>query len=225
MSLDLSQFHSPHQLCLIDDQQLLVDGHSYTNQGEIGRGKSAISYLFSDGEHQLTVKRYRRVDHNLIPFEQALGFELLSYQRLQQAGVACPQLVGFCASSYLLVKEYIAGPVAIDLIARDMMDERLLLRTYAYADQLKHAGFHVDYFPANFVVKGGELYCIDYEAHPYLEEWDFHHWGVFYWLNNEGVRRYLADGDINHLNKPDSFKPWDEPFMAQRSHLLARASN
>lgn len=221
MTIDIAQFTSPHQVRLVDDQLLLVDGQPFHCQGEIGRGKSAISWLFSNGEQQLTVKRYMQVAHNLIPFDQALGFELLSYQRMQQAGVACPQLVGFCATSYLLVKAYIQGPVVIDLIARDMMDDRLLRRGYAYAEQLKRADFHVDYFPANFVVKGGELYCIDYEAHPYLAEWDFHHWGVFYWLNSEGVKDYLADGDIRHLNKPDSFKPWDQPFIARRDALAS----
>ena len=33
----------------------------------------------------------------------------------------------------------------------------------------------------NFVPWQGTLYYIDYECNPYMEEWDFEHWGAQYW--------------------------------------------
>lgn len=227
MSLDA--YHSPHTLTLTE-QRLWLDETPYRLSREIGRGKSAISYLYHQEAEALTdalpaqivLKRYCSTPEQTIPYAQALEFELCSYDRLEQSKIGHPRLLAFCADAYCLVKEFIAGELIIDLLVEQGLDDRHFRPILAMAKQLQQAGWHIDYYPANFVLNEQGLFYIDYEAHPYDAEWDFANWGIFYWLNREGIRRFRESGEVIHINKPGQPKPWDEPFMAQRESLLRR---
>ncbi len=227
MSLDA--YISPHPLALTD-QQLWLGKTPYRLIKELGRGKSAISYLYQcQGERdvdglpdQVVLKHYRPTPEQIIPFSQTLEFELCSYHRLQKSDISHPRLLAFCADAYCLVKEFIAGEVIIDLLVEQGLDDRHFRPIFTMAKQVQQAGWHIDYYPANFVLNEQGLFYIDYEAHPYNAEWDFANWGIFYWLNREGIRRFRESGEITHINKPGQPKPWDEPFMAQRESLLRR---
>jgi predicted Ser/Thr protein kinase len=220
---------SPHPMQL-DGEQLLLAGEVYVPITELGRGKSAVSYLYQQAEGrsaqglppQIVLKRYCPTPNQTIPFAQALEFELCSYMRLQQANIAHPRLLGYSTTGYCLAKEYIPGELITDLLLQNALDDRHFRAILEMAAQLQRAGWHIDYFPANFVLTPHGLYYIDYEAHPYNAEWDFAHWGIFYWLNPEGMRQFLATGDDRHINKPGQPKPWDEPFWRQRESLLRR---
>lgn len=223
---------SPYPLTLAEPQLWLGDC-LYLLETEIGRGKSAISYLYHrqgrDGASQVlpekvVLKRYQSTPLQTIPFAQALEFELCSYQRLQAAAIAHPRLLAFSSQAYCLVKEYIAGDLIIDLLVEQGLDDRHFRPIFAMARQLQQAGWHIDYYPANFVLNAQGLFYIDYEAHPYNAEWDFANWGIFYWLNREGIRRFRESGDVAHINKPGQPKPWTEPFGAQRESLVRRLS-
>ena len=50
------------------------------------------------------------------------------------------------------------------------------------------AGCNIDYYPTNFVPWQGTLYYIDYERNPYMEEWDFEHWGLPVWTAQAAER-------------------------------------
>jgi hypothetical protein len=52
------------------------------------------------------------------------------------------------------------------------------------------AGLNIDYFPTNFIVQEGKLYYIDYECNPYMERWDFEHWGNDYWWKSPVFLEY-----------------------------------
>ena len=39
------------------------------------------------------------------------------------------------------------------------------------------ANTNIDYFPTNFVVRGGEVCYIAFECNPYMEQWSFEGWG------------------------------------------------
>ena len=221
---------TPHPLQLTE-QTLWLAGQRYDPVRELGRGKSAVSYLYRrapaqnahpDLPEELVLKRYCSTREQTIPFAQALEFELCSYQRLQNAQIQHPKLLGYSVEAYCLAKEYIAGTLIIDLIVEQGLDDRHFRPILAMAEQLQLAGWHIDYYPANFVLNEQGLHYIDYEAHPYNAEWDFAHWGIFYWLNREGIRRFRETGDPIHINKPGQPKPWDEPFLAQRESLLRR---
>ena len=203
-----------------EKDSLEIDGESFSFVREIGEGKSATSFLYAGSGKMVTLKRYRETEQNKIPFEDALDFEILSYERLVQAGVPTPRLIGYNRESYLMVKEYIDGPVMIDWVAAGRITEEIFRMMFAMQSQLKDSGFHVDYYPANFVLRDGVMYCIDYETHLYDEEWDFVNWGVFYWLNREGMARFLKEGDPVLINRPGTYKPYEEPFRKRRDELL-----
>ena len=230
MQPDTLPLPSPHALRL-QEQTLWLADEPYQLVRELGRGKSAISYLYrrAGGPEaqsalpvEVVLKRYCSTQKQTIPFAQALEFELCSYQRLQQAAILHPRLLGYSVEAYCLVKEYIAGELIIDLLVEEGLDDRHFRPIFVMAEQLQRAGWHIDYYPANFVLNERGLFYIDYEAHPYLAEWDFAHWGIFYWLNREGIRRFRETGDPIHINKPGQPKPWDAPFAAQRESLLRR---
>ena len=220
----------PHPLSLLALQEttLLLDGIAYTCVRELGRGKSAISWLYrrqgSDSSlpEQVVLKRYCSTEIQTIPFAQILEFELCSYLRLGQSGIAHPQLLGYSEEHYCLAKEYIAGELIVDIQQREGLDDRHFRAMLTMADSLKQAGWHVDFFPTNFVLNAAGLHYIDYEAHPYNEEWNFQNWGIFYWLNREGMAAYLASGDVAHINKPGQPKPLEQPFLRQRESVLRR---
>ncbi len=149
-----------------------------------------------------------------------MDFELVSYDRLVESNVATPKLIGVNRDDYILVKEYIDGPVMIDWVAEEKLTDELFLQMFQMQHALKKKGYHVDYYPANFILSQGQIYCIDYEAHPYLEEWDFTNWGIFYWLNNDGIRQFLEEERAELINKPGTYKPYEEGFIQQRDRLV-----
>ena len=220
----------PHPLSalVLQDATLLLDGIPYACVGELGRGKSAISWRYQRQQshptlpQELVLKRYCPTGYETVPFAQILEFELCSYLRLGQSGIAHPQLIGYSEEHYCLAKEYIAGELIVDIQQREGLDDRHFRAMLAMAATLKQAGWHVDFFPTNFVLNDRGLHYIDYEAHPYSEEWNFQNWGIFYWLNREGMAAYLASGDVAHINQPGQPKPLEQPFLRQRESLLRR---
>ena len=70
----------------------------------------------------------------------------------------------------------------------------------AYIDQVREmaktvtaAGLNIDYFPTNFVVQRGEIYYIDYECNPYMDQWNFENWGIQYWSRTQVFLDYLEN--------------------------------
>jgi hypothetical protein len=75
----------------------------------------------------------------------------------------------------------------------------------------------------NFVIHQKELFYIDYEVSSYSGEWNFENWGLYYWLNPEGVSHFLETGSADKLNKPGVCKPLsNENIEDKRRILLSR---
>jgi XTP/dITP diphosphohydrolase len=53
-------------------------------------------------------------------------------------------------------------------------------------------GLNIDYFPTNFVVRDQQLFYIDYECNPYMDQWNFENWGILYWTHTPELEAYLA---------------------------------
>lgn len=53
-------------------------------------------------------------------------------------------------------------------------------------------GLNIDYFPTNFIGRGGLLYYVDYECSGYMEQWDFEHWGIKYWSRTPELLEYTC---------------------------------
>ena len=199
---------------------IVLDGQRYTCTAELGRGKSAVSYRYTHADHSITVKHFMDTPDSHVPLERAVDFEVTSYQRMCAAGVHVPRLLAVNEEQRLLVKEYIAGKPLIEWVLSSTMTDALFEKVFRYHFHLKQAGFHVDYFPTNFLLMDdGTLSCVDYEAHPYNSDWDFPNWGLFYWLNAAGMQRFLQSRDQTAINQPGTYRPYEAPFLDDANRL------
>lgn len=209
-----------------------IRGRECTVIAYLGRGKAAYSWLASDGETRYVYKKMHQEAVEHYTFSDKVLSEVDSWNRLSLAGAPVPALVQWDAEAQYLIKEYVEGVLASELAAQGRLTDAHFALIWDFHARVRSAGFHVDYFPTNFVftalsgedptVQPSAMYCIDFECHPYAEEWDFEHWGIYYWLNSEGMREHLSSGSTSLLNKPGQPKPVTEPFEERKQEILAR---
>ena len=77
-----------------------------------------------------------------------------------------------------ILKEYIAGPTAEELVNAGALEESHLQQVRQMAVTAKAAGLNIDYHPANFV---RQLYYIYFECNAFMEKWSFETWSKQYW--------------------------------------------
>ena len=151
-----------------------------------------------------------------------------SYERMAKIGIGVPKLYEFNEQENYLVKEYVDGVCANELAAIGYQKQGGLTdlhfeKIFDMHKRFKEVGIHVDYFPANFIyTSDNEIYCIDYECYDYNEEWDFINWGIYYWLNQEGMKEHNEKGSTEKLNKPGTYKPFDAPFEDVKQELMKK---
>jgi predicted Ser/Thr protein kinase len=202
------------------DTEVLVDGRAYRVSHLLGKGKSAYSWLITDGAHSLVLKKMHDEKVDYYTFTDKLAAELDAYRKLKASGIALPRLICHSETERYLIKEYIDGPTAAELVARQEITLDHFRLVYAMHDQLRRHGLHIDYFPTNFIFSEGRILLIDYECHSYNAEWDFENWGIYYWLNVQGMKEHLEAGSTDKLNPPGSPKPYTIPFEAERHSIL-----
>lgn len=178
----------------------------------LGKGKSGHSWLIENGSRRLVLKRMHDEPCAYYSFGDKLAAELAAYERLKDL-VDMPGLIESDAGGRYLVKEYIPGATLSEMCAVGELPPAAYSQVFKWCRALYAQGINLDYFPANFVYSSGKLYYIDYELNPYAEEWDFEHWGIYYWLNSAGMREFMATGDHLAINlSGDKGKPIAEPF-------------
>lgn len=180
----------------------------------LGKGKSGYSYL-AEFENQYYVLKlmhnepcpyYRFGDNKVI-------LEIDAYRTLRKCNIIMPELLDYNVERKYLVKEYIDGIVAAELIARDKITESTLEQLFKIHRLAKNAGYNIDYYPSNFVIQDERLFYIDYECNLYIPDWDLINWGIYYWANSKGFREYLATGDILSINESlETGKPIKKPI-------------
>lgn len=204
-------------------QRLRLEGRDYEILRLLGKGKSGHSWLVRAGEALFVYKKMHDETVEHYEFGNKTMDEVRMYERLLPTGVPLPRLVAWSDEEQWLLKEYADGPTAAELAASEALGEEHWRAILGAHLALKAGGWHVDYFPANFVWSGGRMVLVDYEGHPYAREWDFPNWGIFYWLNAEGMREHLATGSSPRLNLPGRPKPVWRPFLERRDAILAAA--
>lgn len=170
---------------------LSINGKYFTILNLLGKGKGGYSYLVSDGENNYVLKQIHHEPCDYYQFGDKLQSELDDYQRLAAIGIRMPMLLDADVEQERILKEYIEGETIFELVRQDRMALAYVEQVKAMCALLYPAGFNIDYFPTNFVVRDGELYYIDFECNDYHEEWDFEHWGVKYWSKTEDFLAYL----------------------------------
>ncbi|GAA5218176.1 hypothetical protein ACFSJ3_15040 [Corallincola platygyrae] len=168
----------------------------------LGRGKSGYSYLAVHNGCKYVVKLMHDEPCPYYDFgnQNKVTLELNAYHHLERYGVPVPKLLSHNEQEGFLVKSYIDGVLANDLIAKGNA-EAVISDLYQISHIAKRAGVNLDYFPANFVSTPDQLFYVDYEHNPYDPQWDLDNWGIYYWANQEGMTKFQQTGDILHLNQ------------------------
>ena len=157
----------------------------------LGKGKGGYSYLVTGGGQQYVLKQIHHEPCAYYQFGDKIQSEIRDYQRLRSIGIRMPELLDADVARERVLKEYIAGATIYDLVLRDEMRPEYLEQVAAMCTLLYPAHTNIDYFPTNFVVRGGLLYYIDFECNDYMAEWDFEHWGVQYWSKTPAFLQYV----------------------------------
>ena len=165
-------------------EKMEVNEKTYAVVKLLGKGKGGYSWLVSSetGE-QFVLKQIHHEPCGYYQFADKLRSELQDYEKLCGIGIRMPALLEADVSRERILKEYIHGPTIAELADSSGVKEEYLEQMRMMCRKLYRADTNIDYYPTNFVVQDGLLYYIDYECNAYMEQWDFEHWGIHYWLH------------------------------------------
>ena len=189
----------------------------------LGRGKSGYAYRAEGGTGAVLYKRMHAEPNPFYRFDDnKVDLEVAAYQRLVDAGIPTPRLLDHNREAGYLVRTLYPQPTAAEVLAAGADPEPLLPALFAMATRLRDRGMNIDWFPTNFIAIGGELVYIDYETNPYDPHWSLEQWGLFYWANGEGLRRFLDTGDATAINADlDRGRPIMAPFRDRVAEWIA----
>lgn len=173
--------------------EITVNGRPYQVIRLLGKGKGGYSYQVTDGTGQFVLKQIHHEPCNYYQFGDKLASELGDYERLNQIGILMPRLLAVDVENERILKQYIDGPTIYELVLSDGVKPEYLAQMREMCAVLYPAGLNIDYFPTNFVVRNEQLFYIDYECNPYMEQWDFENWGVGYWSKTPQLITYAKE--------------------------------
>ncbi|MGN1234472.1 MAG: hypothetical protein ACI4U2_00635 [Christensenellaceae bacterium] len=159
----------------------------------LGKGKGGYSYLVTDGNREYVLKQIHHEPCAYYRFGNKLEAEQRDYARLQAIGIRIPKLLDVDVEQERILKEYIEGDTIFDLVWREEMKESYFAQIRQMCALLYPAHTNIDYFPTNFVVRGDEIYYIDFECNDYMEEWNFENWGIRYWSKTPEFLAYVSE--------------------------------
>ena len=175
------------------ERKMTVNGTEYTVLKLLGKGKGGYSYLVDGGTGQYVLKQIHHEPCDYYQFGNKLEAEINDYRRLKEIGVRIPAMLGVDVEKERILKEFIDGDTIYDLILRDEMDPAYVDQLRAMCALLYAARTNIDYFPTNFVVRGGELYYVDFECNDYMDQWNFENWGARYWSKTPEFLQYAKE--------------------------------
>jgi TP53 regulating kinase and related kinases len=192
----------------------------YTYIGHLGKGKSAHSYLVQkNGRFYVYKKMHMKPYLNGHTF--VVEDEIRAYEKLRMFDLLLPKLVDYDLERQYLIKDYIKGDTLARLIADGKIRRDLYRRFLPTIDAIEEAGFTIDYFPTNFVVSGQKMIYVDYEINPFEKAWSFREWGIYFWFNQPGFKRYL-DQDYDHSLLVRDDRPIEAMTQEDVSRFLDR---
>ncbi len=174
-------------------QTMLFKGTEYNIRKLLGKGKGGYSYLADDGSKEYVLKQIHHEPCDYYQFGNKVEAELHDYERLKKIGIRMPKLIDVDREQERILKEYIEGDTIYQLVLQDRMKPDYEEQVRQMCALLYGANTNIDYFPTNFVVRGSELYYIDYECNDYMDEWNFENWGVKYWSKTPEFLQYVKE--------------------------------
>ncbi len=170
-----------------------VCGKSYRMIQFLGKGKGGYSYLVKNGGVPYVLKQIHHEPCNYYQFGNKIEAEINDYHRLKTIGIKMPVMIAVDMEKERILKEFIDGNTIYELVLQDKMIPVYVDQIQSMCTLLYAAHMNIDYFPTNFVVRGGELYYIDFECNEYMDEWNFENWGVKYWSKTPEFLQYVKE--------------------------------
>ena len=161
--------------------ELAVNGKPYSIIRLLGKGKGGYSYLATDGSREYVLKQIHHEPCDYYQFGNKIESEKRDYMRLKAIGIPMPELLAVDEENERILKEYIPGPTAAQLVKEGNMRPEYIEQVREMCCALYAKKTNIDYYPTNFILCGDKLFYIDYECNDYMEQWDFEHWGMQYW--------------------------------------------
>jgi hypothetical protein len=187
----------------------------------LGKGKSAWSWLCENDGHKIVLKQMHDEPCPYYAFSDKLESELTAYQQLKGLKLPIPEILGIDEDKNWVFKEYIHGRTAAQKIANGLLDQNVFEQLFHFSKITRSAGFNPDFFPTNFIITCSKLYYIDYELNPYDENWNLENWGIYYWVNQDGMKKFLETGDGKFINKnPEKGIPIKEGLTSKIAELI-----
>lgn len=172
---------------------ILLNGKEFKVIKLLGKGKGGYSYLVADGNCNYVLKQIHHEPCSYYQFGDKLLSEKNDYLRLKETGIRMPEMLDVDEENERILKQYIEGPTAYELVANDEMKPEYVEQIKNMCSVLYPKGINIDYFPTNFILCDGQLWYIDYECNNYMEEWDFENWGIKYWSKTKEFFEYFEN--------------------------------
>lgn len=182
-------------------KEMKISNIKYNIIKYLGKGKSGYSYLAQKDDKYYVIKQIHHEPCNYYSFGDKLEAELNSYETLKNIDITMPMLIDLDKEKECIVKEYIDGPILIDLIANNTIDEEHISQIFAMCSKLYGANLNIDYFPTNFIMQNKNIYYIDYECNNYSQEWNFENWGIYFWVPSEKMKSFVNTGNYEFIIK------------------------
>ncbi|MCZ7602401.1 MAG: hypothetical protein QY331_15095 [Melioribacteraceae bacterium] len=195
-------------------------------KSKLGRGKSGDSYLAYFQNEKYVIKVMHDENVSYYKWNQSkLRDEVSSYKTLSKLKINIPKLHYVDYKNNYLIKDFINGKVASQIIAEGCLLENTIKDLFALSNHLQKHKLNIDYFPNNFVISNEKLFYIDYELNAYDEKWNLENWGIYYWLNTDGFSNFLKTNDAKFINADiEKGIPIKEPFRDKVKSLIQKYS-
>ena len=174
-------------------EQLCVNGKDYTILKILGKGKGGYSYLATIDDKKVVLKQIHHEPCSYYQYGNKIEAEQNDYHRLKNIGIAMPKMIEIDVKEERIVKEYIDGKTAYEMVLNDELPPDCIEQVKHMCSLLYPANTNIDYFPTNFVLQDKILYYIDYECNDYMEEWNFENWGIKYWSKTPEFLQYVSE--------------------------------
>ncbi|MCB2205652.1 hypothetical protein KQI65_12985 [bacterium] len=182
----------------------------------LGKGKSGYSFHAVHERKEVVFKCMHDETCDFYRFDDAkTALEERDYHRLKEIGLPVPDLLNTDHRHGYLIKEFIPGMTAAEMVAEALPSTDILRQLFEFSALCRQERLNIDYFPTNFVIRSGRLYYIDYELNPYQPAWSLERWGLYYWANTAGMHEFLYHGSTRLLDEPEQAgSPLRAPFEA-----------
>lgn len=170
---------------------MTVNKTEYEVEKLLGKGKGGYSYLVRKDGARFVLKQIHHEPCSYYTFGNKIESELHDYETLRAAGIPVPELFDVDRAEERILKEFIDGPTALELVSHDKMTEELIAQVREMCRLLYPLGLNIDYFPTNFIFRDGKFFYIDYECNTYTDEWNFENWGIKYWSKTKEFIEYM----------------------------------